>query len=777
VITSKLRPYAPEVLAGYGILSVLFFGRSLFGHFSSRYIAMSHDAGISIFFLEWWRYALANHLNPFHINVVWAPSGYNLAWTASIPLVAAVMSPVEATAGPVAAYNIALLLCPALSAWTAFILCRRLVHSYWPALVGGYVFGFSPYMVAHLTGHLTLTLMFLLPVAVGLVRSRLCDEISERKFVLTSAALLTAQFLLCLEVLASMTLMGGVFLLLMSSYGSSEVRARIWRLLPLLAASYIFTVVLVSPYLYYFFAAGSVPLASYWALAVEAKPLSLLAPPMTNIMGGLKLFRTITSAPSLWEAAEYVGLPALFVLWNFARTRWAEIGTRLLCTFWIIVIVATFGQKLWLTSAFGILMPWAMFKFVPVVKMILPARLSVYAFLTLAVIIAIWLNDGRKTVRFRSVIAGLIVISLLPNLSASYWTIPVDTPAFFKDEIYKKYLAPGEEVLILPYGRAGDSDIWLAASRMNFKMAGGYLGIAPTVPPEFQGYPIVPELYDLAEIPDAGEQLKAFLVQKKIAYVIVAEQGKHQWWPMSEFPNVYTLERTAFTDEQRQVAASLMSKIDDHPVHTGGVTLYRVPLDKLERYRQIGPSMLDERISAMRLAALIAAASSYVAQGEPLDRLTPLRAEECGLLPMGWIDGLYLVGRARYLPIQNGLVLGRTEGDNAAVGLYGSEESLRRLALEYSSYAEVPHPLTGTIRYANALLFPPNQRTENWAETVQWMLLLEFRRNGLAEALSHARKNGFLPSGIDSAASAALSCPHSPGNTSENNAGTGTNPS
>jgi hypothetical protein len=232
---------------------------------------------------------------------------------------------------------------------------------------------------------------------------------------------------------------------------------------------------------------------------------------------------------------------------------------------------------------------------------------------------------------------------------------------------------------------------------------------------------------------------------------------------MSEFPNVYTLERTAFTDEQRQVVASLMSKIDDHPVHRGGVTLYRVPLNQLERYRQIGPSMLDERISAIRLAALIAAASGYLAQGEPLDQLNPLRAEECGLLPTRWIDGLYLVGRSRYLPVQDGLILGRTEGDNVAVGLYGSEESLRRLALEYSSYAEVPHPFKGTVRYGNASLFSPNQRTENWAEAIEWVLLLEFRRNGLEEALSHARKSGLLPSDISSAVP-QLSCPPLPDN-------------
>lgn len=760
----RLEAYGLEVLLLFAALSLLFFGRSLIGHFSDRYIAMGHDAGISIFFLQWWRYALANHINPFHINVVWAPSGYNLAWAASIPLAALAMSPIEITLGPVAAYNIALLICPALSAWSAFILCRRIVRSYWPALAAGYLFGFSPYMLAHLTGHLTLCMVFLLPVAVGLVRARLAEEMTARKFVLLFVILLTAQFLLSIEVLASGTLMGTVFLTLLWMYGSVDLREHVWRLLSLLAVSYLFTVFLVSPYLYYFFSAGSVPLVSNWASAVEANPLSLITPAMTNIAGGWNFFRAMTVAPSLWEATEYMGLPALLLLWYFARSRWNESGTKLLCIFWIVVIIATFGQNLWLTNTFAIPMPWMLLKFVPIVKMILPARLSVYAFLAFAVIFAISLSDERIQPLSRYVVAALIVISLLPNLSGSYWTVSVDTPPFFKDGIYKQYLSPGEEVLILPYGRIGDSDIWEATTRVGFKQAGGYLGIAPTVPSEFSGYPIIAELYDLAAIPDATEQLAAFLVQKGIRYVIVADQGEHQWWPINEFPHVYTLQRTAFSDDQKQVVASLMSNVDPNPLHVGGVTLYRVPLDRLARYGLIDTATLDERISEMRMAALVEAASSYMSRGEPIDRLTPLRAQECGLLPPHWVDGLNLVGRARYDPIQNELILGRIGNETAAVGLFGSHESLQRLSQEYGRYAELPQLIPDAIRLGNALLFPPNQRTENWADTTQWMILFEFGQSGLEAASRHAHQTGFLAGDTGLSASPRLSCPPPPAN-------------
>ena len=754
--------YGLEALGLFAGLSVLFFGRNLIGHFSDRYIAMGHDAGISIFFLEWWRYALANHINPFHINVVWAPSGYNLAWAASIPLAALVMLPIEIKLGPVAAYNIALLLCPALSAWSAFVLCRRIARSYWPALAGGYLFGFSPYMLAHLTGHLTLCMVFLIPAAVSLVRARLLNEMTARKFVLIFAILLIAQFLLSLEVLASGTLLGAGFLALLWKYGSVDLRARVWRLLPLLALGYSFALILVSPYLYYFFSAGSVPLVSNWASSVEASPLSLITPAMTNVLGEWKLFRAITLAPSLWEASEYFGLPALLLLWYFAHSRWNEEGTKLLCIFWIVVIIATLGQKLWLTPTFGIPLPWMLLKFVPVVKMILPARLSVYAFLAFAVILTLWLSDESIGRLSRCLAAALIVISLLPNLAASYWTVSLDTPEFFKDGIYKQYLSPGEEVLILPYGRIGESDIWLATTRMNFKLAGGYLGIAPTVPAEFSGYPIVPELYDLAVIPDMGEEFAAFLVQKGIRHVIVADQGEHQWWPMNEFPHVYTLKRTALSDDQKQVVASLMLNVDPNPLHVGGVTLYRVPLDKLAPYNRIDTAILDERVSETRMAALIEAARAYMMAEEPISWLTPLRAQECGLLPPRWVDGFNLIGRARYSPIQNGLILGRTDHKTVAIGLFASHESVRKLSQEYGPYAEFPQHIPDAIRQGNALLFPPNQRTENWAETTQWMMLLEFRQSGLVNASRYARQTGFLTDDPALSPSPQLSCPPLP---------------
>ena len=73
-------------------LSTLFFGRAL-GGLSSFYVGAGPDPPQSIWFLAWWTHALANRVNPLFTHALWAPGGFNLAWTTNIPLAASLMLP------------------------------------------------------------------------------------------------------------------------------------------------------------------------------------------------------------------------------------------------------------------------------------------------------------------------------------------------------------------------------------------------------------------------------------------------------------------------------------------------------------------------------------------------------------------------------------------------------------------------------------------------------------------------------------------------------------
>ena len=78
---------------------------------------------------------------------------------------------------------------------------------------------------------------------------------------------------------------------------------------------------------------------------------------------------------------------------------------------------------------------------------------------------------------------GLAIVPfMLPNLSASFWATPAEIPSFFTNGLYRQYLAPGETVMVLPYGYLGEGMLWQAATGFYFRMAGADVSSVPPVP-------------------------------------------------------------------------------------------------------------------------------------------------------------------------------------------------------------------------------------------------------------------------------------------------------
>ncbi len=72
-----------------------------------------------------------------------------------MPPLALLATPLTLTAGPVISFNVLASLALPLSAWAAFVLCRRLTAKFWAGLAGGAVFGFSAFETYHSAfGHL-----------------------------------------------------------------------------------------------------------------------------------------------------------------------------------------------------------------------------------------------------------------------------------------------------------------------------------------------------------------------------------------------------------------------------------------------------------------------------------------------------------------------------------------------------------------------------------------------------------------------------------------------
>ena len=135
-------------------VSFVYFGARLLPHPGRALLGVGIDPQQFVWAFAWWPHAVGSGANPFVTHAVYWPQGMNLAWATTTPALALAFSPVTLVFGPAAAYNVAAVLMPALAAWTAYLLCRHLTGSTWASLVGGYLFGFSGYMLGHELGHL-----------------------------------------------------------------------------------------------------------------------------------------------------------------------------------------------------------------------------------------------------------------------------------------------------------------------------------------------------------------------------------------------------------------------------------------------------------------------------------------------------------------------------------------------------------------------------------------------------------------------------------------------
>ncbi len=637
----------------YALLSFVFVGRSVASDLSSSYIGTSNDPSVYMWCLCWWPFAIAHRLNPIMTQVVWAPAGFDLAWTTAMPLPSLVATPLTNALGPVVVYNVLCILGPALAGWSAFLLCRHLTTSYRCGLAGGYVFGFSAYTMGQVRGHLPLVLIFPLPLTLLVVLRRIENRAGRWQFCVVLALLLITTFLCWAELYATMTFVGALAFGLAMLFTKSGLRNSIRQLLAPLLIAYALSLIVVAPYLYYFFQPGypRTPINSPGAFSADL--INLVLPTPVNALGTIGFFERLAQAfvTNSLEATAYVGLPLLVIAAWYACEQRREPMTRVLVTFLLLVWILMLGPRLHVYGfeLFG--MPWKVLLHVPMLRHALPARLSLYAFLALAIIFSMWLSAARPFwVKLGAV--TLLAISLCPNLHAEFWARKDDTPDFFIRGDYKRYITPGQNVVMLPYGIKGTSMLWQARSGFYFRMAGGWTSLTPQ---EFERWPIITALLTRSYLPDITWQLRAFMVAHQTRTVIVSDLDQQFWEPM-------------------------LAPLDSSPIRVSGVTIYRAPAEDLKTLRSVTVLEAERRNNLERFYELVSAASGYLAQNRDPAKLTPLTAERMHLLPAHWATD-------PDVRTKNGLYLGPWENGEIAVGVTGSYLGLRPVIDRYRDAA------------------------------------------------------------------------------------------
>jgi hypothetical protein len=345
------------VLVGYVLISFAYWGLRLVPHPGRYYVGTGTDPQIFIWSIGWWPHAIAHNLSAVQTHAIWAPEGQNLAWATSVPGVALAFSPLTWLAGPVVSYNVAAVLMPALAAWTAFLLCRHLTRSTWPSVVGGYLFGFSSYMIGQTEGHMHMTSVFLLPLIALVVIRYVQHELDGLNLTIRLGPMLGLQFGLSTENAFSYALALATAIVLAFAL-VPDARRRLVQLVGPLVASYAVGCVLAAPLLYYAltgFHSGSINDPTIYSTDL----LNLILPTQLILVGG-HAARTISQHFPANDAERdaYLGVPVLVMFVLFAVRRWRTPAGRLLLAGFVVALVASFGAWLTVNGHRVTTMPW-----------------------------------------------------------------------------------------------------------------------------------------------------------------------------------------------------------------------------------------------------------------------------------------------------------------------------------------------------------------------------------------------------------------------------------
>jgi hypothetical protein len=676
----------------YLAISVLFFGLPLFGHFGHRFIGGRADPLIAMWALAWWPHALGSGLNPIITQAVWAPTGYNLAWTTSIPGPSFALSPITRLFGPIVSYNILCLISPGLAAFSMFVLCRYLTGQFWPAIVGGYIFGFSQYVLAHMLGHLFLLVIFPIPLAIYLVLLRFNRRITRTVFLTLLVIVLLFEFFSSTELFATTAVFGAAALVLSWLIYRAAIAADMRELAIEIGAAYVVTAVLAAPYLYYVLALG-VP-APINPSSVYSNDLLAFAVPTPVLFAGHEFGKIVARFRSGGvETAGYLGPGCWMILLLYIKSYWSTRPGKFLILSLMLIGLMSLGPRLHIDGMDRGQAPWGIFSKLPLIDQALPNRFGMYFFLVAAIITSLYLSQSSIPRWCKLLLSSICLLSLAPNLALFRSAVThVRIPQFFRSNDYRHYLARNDNALVLPFAEREDGLLWQTQTDFYFRLAAARLTLPPA---EASRWPVLSTLYSGDEIFDFTVQFRAFLCAHGVKAVIIDPQAGGPW--------------------QR-----LLSEAGMVPLKTGGLLFYPVMQPMVAQFRNVTAREMAEREARVSFSALLNAAQRYMIAGLPLPALSPWQAQRLNLLALPEKDSAPVPADPHRW---RNLWLGPWGESMVGVGIAGDYENLRPLVDKYGIYA-------------TDVFFPFPKRLAEGRNYGKGQLLLTFTPEGLRRAAS-----------------------------------------
>ncbi len=494
-------------LAGttYILLSLGVWWHVWTGHPSTTTTCGCSDSSLFQWFLAWPAYAISHGLDPWYASDMFYPHGINLLSNTAVVGVGVVLAPVTWLFGPIATFNVAITLAPALSAFAMFVLLRRWVAWAPAAFFGGLLYGFSPFILIELTdGHLMLAMAPMPPLLV------LClDELlaRQRRSPVMGGVLLglvvTVQFFIGTEVLLIVSIAAAIGIVLTLIYGAvhRDVLLRRVRHAALGLAAASATVAVLLAYPTWFALAGPAHLSGpIWGsdlISYEGTNVHDFFLPARSYPQVLSLAHRFGGYQALSFSGQYLGIGLIVVLVTGLVVRWRD--PRL----WLFAIVGVIAVPLSMGLApSGSPTLWGFFVHFPLLNNVIPGRFLIVTYLCAAVMLGLiidhtrtsfgrWVDvrdvrgsddHARLATRWRPAgswaAIGVSLIALVPILAYLAGNLPfttqsVELPKWF--ETVGPHVASGAVVITfpVPWDFRTSSLTWQAVDGMSFAQVGG----------------------------------------------------------------------------------------------------------------------------------------------------------------------------------------------------------------------------------------------------------------------------------------------------------------
>jgi hypothetical protein len=259
---------------------------------------------------------------------------------------------------------------------------------------------------------------------------------------------------------------------------------------------------------------------------------NLIVPTIITWAGGQRFQGdSLQFVGNLTEQLGYVG-PVLIIAALGGLVRWRRERWVWVVTFGVLLsIVLALGAHLTISGDPHWVMPWQLFTHLPLIKLALPTRIVVYAWLGISVLVALFVvpreREEPAVIALRLVVAGIALICLLPVPRAELWRTDLHTPPGIASGAATAEIPDDAVVLVLPYSFRGNGMYWQALAKMRYRMAGGYSAAA--IPAEYMPYPVVYGFYNDQLPANPRQELLRYLAFTGTSWVLVDARFPGPW--------------------------------------------------------------------------------------------------------------------------------------------------------------------------------------------------------------------------------------------------------